>query len=305
LAHLFFTCSEVNPGAPGLPARVALAPPAPAQDRRALPWWARLFREALKRSAPRATASQPRLARGSRSVSEWRSAASQHQKREDVLMAQTMIDLPTIENLADLRKRLGGIPLERIRFRPAPGTATEDDVVRIEAQQNRLCELVDGTLVEKAMGFEEARVALQLGHLIQSHLDESDLGICVGADGMMRIAPGLVRIPDVSFIAWDRLPGRESPKVPIPDLVPDLAIEVLSEGNTPAEMRRKVGEYFDAGVRLVWLIDPEKRTARVYSAPHRSVLIRAAQSLDGGSILPGFAVRLADLLDRGRRPRKK
>jgi Uma2 family endonuclease len=70
-------------------------------------------------------------------------------------------------------------------------------------------------------------------------------------------------------------------------------------------MRRKLDEYFDAGVRLVWLIDPAKRTAGVYSTAHRSVLIRAAGSLDGGDLLLGFSISLADLLDRGRRPRKR
>ncbi|HEX3449090.1 MAG TPA: Uma2 family endonuclease [Isosphaeraceae bacterium] len=204
---------------------------------------------------------------------------------------------------ADLRKRLGGIPLDRVWFNPAPGTATEKDVLDVEARENRLCELVDGTLVEKAMGFEEARVALRLGRLIDTFVDQNDLGVCVGADGMMRIAPDLVRIPDLSFISWDRLPGRESPKAPIPDLAPDLAVEVLSEGNTRAEMARKVREYFEAGVRLVWLIDPKKRTARVFSVPERSVLIRADQTLDGGEVLPGFVIPLSDLLDRGRRPR--
>ena len=108
---------------------------------------------------------------------------------------------------------------------------------------------------------------------------------------MMRIAPGLVRIPDLSFITWDRLPGRESPQEPIPDLAPDLAVEVLSEGNTKAEMARKVREYFEAGVILVWLIDPKKRTARVFSTVEKSVLIRADQSLDGGDVLPGFVLR--------------
>ena len=79
-------------------------------------------------------------------------------------------------------------------------------------RENRLCELVDGTLVEKAMGFEESRLAAELIHLVKSYLDRNDLGICVGADGMMRIAPGLVRIPDVSFVAWTRLPGRQARK---------------------------------------------------------------------------------------------
>ena len=126
-------------------------------------------------------------------------------------MSQATIAVPEIKTLADLRRRLGGIPLERIWFHPAPGTATEKDVVEAEERENRLCELVDGTLVEKAVGFEEARVALRLGHLISSYLDQNDLGICVGADGMMRIAPGLVRIPDLSFISWDRLPRPGEP----------------------------------------------------------------------------------------------
>ena len=155
------------------------------------------------------------------------------------------------------------------------------------------------------MGFEESRLAVRLGSLFGAYVDQKDMGICVGADGMMRIGPGLVRIPDVSFIAWDTLPNRESPRDPVPDLAPDLAVEVLSEGNTRAEMTRKVREYFEAGVRLVWLIDHRKRTARVYSAPHRSVLVRANQTLDGGDVLPGFTLVLADLLDRGRRPRSR
>ena len=220
-------------------------------------------------------------------------------------MAQATIAPHTINTLADLRERLGGIRLDRIRFRPAPGTATEKDVIEAEAKDNRLCELVDGTLVEKAVGFEEARLAGRLVHLVNSYLDKNDLGVCVGADGMMRIAPGLVRIPDLSFITWDRLPGRESPREPIPDLAPDLAVEILSEGNTKPEMTRKVREYFEAGVILVWLIDPKKRTARVFSSVDKSTLIRADQLLDGGEVLPGFVLSLADFLDRGRRPRRR
>jgi Uma2 family endonuclease len=223
--------------------------------------------------------------------------------REEVLMSQATIAPPIIKTLADLQKRLGDIPLERIWFQPAPGTATEKDVIEAEKRENRLCELVDGTLVEKAVGFEEARLALRLGRMIDTYVDQNDLGICVGADGMMRIAPGLVRIPDLSFIAWEKLPGRESPREPIPDLAPDLAVEVLSEGNTKAEMARKVREYFEARASLVWLIDPRKRTARVFSALEKSVLVRADQALDGGDVLPGFVLLLSDLLDRGRRPR--
>jgi len=219
-------------------------------------------------------------------------------------MSQATISPVSIKTLADLQNRLGGVPLARIWYRPAPGTATEKDVLEAEARENRLCELVDGTLVEKAMGFEEARLAMRLGRLIDTYVDQNDLGVCVGADGMMRIAPGLVRIPGLSFIAWNRLPDRESPQEPIPDLAPDLAVEVLSEGNTKAEMARKVREYFEAGVVLVWLIDPRKRTARVFSTVEKSIVVRADQALDGGDVLPGFSLLLSDLLDGGRRPRR-
>jgi Uma2 family endonuclease len=215
----------------------------------------------------------------------------------------TISSLP-LRTLADLRRRLGGVPLDRIWYKPAPGTATEKDVLEAEARENRLCELVDGTLVEKAVGFEESRLAGRLISLINWYLEKNDLGICAGEGGMMRLALGLVRIPDVSFVARDKLPGRDTPSDPIPGLAPDLAVEVQSEGNTKPEMARKVREYFDAGTRLVWLIDHRKRTVRVFSSPDRSTFVRAHQSLDGGEVLPGFAVSVGELLDRGRRPRR-
>ncbi len=219
-------------------------------------------------------------------------------------MSQGTIAPPESETLADLVRRLGDIPLDRIRLRPAPGTATVEDVDRIEAKENRLFELVEGTLVEKAMGFESAWVALQLGTLINLYLDRTNLGVCVGADGMMQIAQGLVRIPDVSYVSWDRIPGGEVPKKPVPNLAPDLAVEILSPTNTPGEMNRMVGEFFEAGVRLVWLIDPEKRTARIHTAPGSFTEIDADGTLDGLDVLSGFSVRLGELLDRGRRRRE-
>jgi Uma2 family endonuclease len=212
-------------------------------------------------------------------------------------MSQATIAPPAPLTMADWWERLGKVPLERIRFDPRPGTATEDDVIRIEERENRLYELVDGTLVEKAVGAEGANVAWLIGSLIWSYLRRNPLGTCLGPDGFLRISTGLVRAPDLSFISWVKLPKRKLPKKKIPDLVPDLAIEVISEGNTRAEIQRKLGEYFDAGVRLAWVIDPRKRTARVHRSARRSRLVREHQSLDGGDVLPGFSVRLADLFE--------
>jgi Uma2 family endonuclease len=118
---------------------------------------------------------------------------------------------------------------------------------------------------------------------------------------MMRLFPGLVRMPDAAFVSWDRIPGGRIPEEPIPDLTPDIAIEVLSEGNTPGEMERKRKEYFAARVRLVWMVDPIHRTVTVYTAPDRFTVLGENDVLDGGDVLPGLAIPLRDLfaeLDR-------
>ena len=202
---------------------------------------------------------------------------------------------PEIRTLADLLRRLGGISPDRIRFDPPPGTATEEDVLELDRRDGRGCELIDGTLVEKASGAAESYVSWVLGHLMGLYLDQHNLGICLNPDGLLRISPGLIRMPDLSFISWDKFPGRKVPLKPIWDLYPDLAIEIISENNTPAEIERKLSEYFQSGIRLAWVIDPRKRTARVYKSARRSTLLRERQSLDGGDVLPGFSVRLADL----------
>jgi len=131
----------------------------------------------------------------------------------------------TFETAADLVQRLGNIPLERICFTPPPGTATERDLLAAMRRSDRLYELVDGTLVEKAMGLSESMIALLVSRRIGNFAEEHDLGIPAGADGTVRLLKGLVRVPDVSFFCWDKLPGRVLPSEPIPDLFPDLAVE--------------------------------------------------------------------------------
>ncbi len=206
-----------------------------------------------------------------------------------------------VRTLADLLERLGNVPLERIRFRPPVGNATEADVLEVGRHEDCLCELVEGTLVEKAMGLRESFLAGWILHLLRVVVDPRNLGMVSGADGTMRLFPGLVRIPDVAFISWDRLPGRRVPAEPIPDVVPDLAIEVLSESNTPGEMARKRRDYFGAGVRLVWQVDPERRVVAVYTGLDAVTLLEGAAVLDGGAVLPGFSITLPELF-AGARP---
>jgi Uma2 family endonuclease len=196
---------------------------------------------------------------------------------------------------ADLVARFGAIPLRRIRPDPAPGTATEADVVALHDHEDRLYELVDGILVEKTVGAYESYLALLLGRILGNFVAEHNLGIVLGADGMMRLAPGLVRIPDVSFISWERLPERRVPRQAMAELAPDLAVEVISRGNTRKEMQRKLADYFDSGVGLVWYVYPATRQVRVYVDPQTSHLLTERDTLDGGDVVPGFTLPLAQL----------
>jgi len=203
-----------------------------------------------------------------------------------------------IETLADLLDRLGGIPPRRVRFHPAPGTATESDLVAsMSAPSQATCELVDGVLVEKAMGFPESVLAGAILARLRAVVLPANLGLVSGADGTMRLFPGLVRAPDVAYTSWDRVPGRRLPADPVAGFAPDQAVEVLSRGNTAAEMVRKRREYFQAGVRLVWLVDPASRTVTVFDGAELGRVFDAAGVLDGGDLLPGFQLPLAELFD--------
>jgi Uma2 family endonuclease len=209
---------------------------------------------------------------------------------------------PALETFADLLRCLGSVPPERIRLRPPPGTATEADVPISAGSGKRLCELVEGVLVEKPMGYYESRLAAVLISILESFLQEHDLGIVLGEAATLRLAPGLVRLPDVSFVSWDHFPNRLLPAEQVPDLAPDLAVEILSPSNTAAEMARKRREYFAAGTRLVWEVDPDARTVTVYTAPEQAEFRNGDQILDGGAVLPGFTLPIRQWFDRaGRR----
>ena len=197
--------------------------------------------------------------------------------------------------LADVLRQLGGISPNRIRFRPAPGTATEKDVIKIRDRERRLYELVDGVLVEKVMGYWESALAIELARLLGNFVKRGKLGTLAGEAGMLRLSPGRVRIPDLSFISRARLAHHRRALDPILPFAPDLAIEVLSEGNTPREMARKVREYFASGCRLVWLIDPRNRTVAVYTSLAKPIILTEKQTLTGGDVLLGFRLPLRKL----------
>ncbi len=199
------------------------------------------------------------------------------------------------ETFADIAGRLGDIPPERIIW--LPRTATEEDVVRF-CEEQRPVELVEGFLVEKAMGFRESLLAASLIMFLKNFTSPRKLGLVGAPDAIMRLRPGLIRLPDVSFVTWERLLATDAHTKKVAPLGPDLAVEILSEGNTRKEIDQKRRELFAAGTKLVWVIDPKSRTAEVYddpARPNQMILVRETDVLEGGAILPGFRLPLADL----------
>lgn len=220
-------------------------------------------------------------------------------------MPRTRSPFPKDATMADLLKQLGGISPRRIRMNPMPGTATERDVLNILVHENRLCELVDGTLVEKPMGVLESCLAGDIHWFLKTFVNERDLGILTVPDGTLRLMPGLVRMPDVAFISWNQLPNRKYPNEPIASLIPELAVEVLSESNTRGEMERKLKEYFLTGTQLVWIVDPIQRIVDVHTAPDRFIRLKEGDVLDGGTLLPGFRLPLERLFARVEKPSRR
>ena len=198
------------------------------------------------------------------------------------------------DNAAEWLRALGDVPLERIICDPWPGTATEEDLLRLVERDKRLCELVDGTLVEKPVGYWEALIAMNLAVRLGTYVERTGLGAVSGGDSTLRMTwSGRVRLPDLAFISLARPPKtREA----IPTLAPDLAVEVLSESNTRAEMDQKLQEYFRSGTRLAWLIDAPTRTVAVYHAVGQPTrVLHETDTLDGEQVVPGFTMLVADL----------
>jgi Uma2 family endonuclease len=198
------------------------------------------------------------------------------------------------ETVEDLLHELGDIPASRVLIHPPIGTATDADLLRNVEVEKRLCEMIDGTLVEKPVGLHEGLLEAAIIMALASFVLPRKLGLVGSASTTMRILPEIVRLPDVSFISWRQMPNG-IPKEPIPSLSPDLAVEVLSAGNTKREMARKRREYFQGGTRLVWEFEPEIRQVAVFTTPDTPTILTETHTLDGGQVLPGFSVPLREI----------
>lgn len=137
---------------------------------------------------------------------------------------------------------------------------------------------------------------MNLGVELANHVRARELGVVYAAETGFTLArhPDTVRAPDVAFVRRERLPTPEP--VGFPDLPPDLVVEVLSPDDRPGELLAKIADWLAAGTRLVWVIDPDRRVARVYRHDGAETIVAADQALDGEDLLPGFSCPLGATL---------
>jgi len=178
----------------------------------------------------------------------------------------------------------------------APALMTADELLHSNIPDKRT-ELVRGVLVvREPAGYNHGQVIAQLTGRLWSHVERTAAGQLLGAETGFTLFrdPDTVRAPDIAFVHRDRLPDPASRG--FVDLAPDLVVEVLSPDDRPGETLGKVGDWLQTGTRLVWVIDPERRTARIYRADGRETSVTEAGELSGEEVLPGFACRLSSLL---------
>ena len=180
----------------------------------------------------------------------------------------------------------------------APLVATQISVADFEVTNypDRV-ELVDGEIVEMTPSSEgSSSLAARIIVLLGMHVLPNNLGRLYGADGGFVLFPDreTVRVSDVGFVRAERMPQGEARRH-FPRLAPDLVVEVLSPTDRASEVLSKVAMYQEAGVPLIWVVDPQAQTVMVSALGQEPRVLAAADTLDGGEVLPEFQVAVAEL----------
>jgi len=174
---------------------------------------------------------------------------------------------------------------------------TANDLLTLETA-GKSTELVRGRLiVREPPSTYHGRVQSILNVLVGSYVRAHALGAVFGQDTGFKIAsdPDTVRAPDLAFV--DRARVAQIARRGYAALAPDLVAEILSPDDRPGEVLAKVGDWLEAGVRLVWVIDPDRRVATVYRDDGSVMTVSSDAAVDGEAVLPGFSFRLAELFD--------
>lgn len=166
----------------------------------------------------------------------------------------------------------------------------------LEITDRLMPELVDGELVEREpMGQRADEIGLNIGCFLKSYSVTKLPGVVNGAHGSIQVFPddpSKVRIPDASFTRRDRMPGGVAFEGHS-RVVPDLAVEVISPNDKLGEFEAKMEDYQSAAIPLIWVVNPELRTVRVYTPTGAGPLLHEGDILRGGDVLPGFECPVA------------
>jgi Uma2 family endonuclease len=201
------------------------------------------------------------------------------------------------------RGRLGGEYNTHRGYESVATTAhriTDEDLLRLP-QDGWKHELVDGEIRVSPAGARHGAVAVRLTLRLRAFVVERKLGHIFESSAGFRWPgrkpdqPDNLRSPDLSFVAAGRFLDEREP-VGFVEFAPDLAVEVLSPDDRRRDVLEKIGEYLDAGTRLVWVIDPEKRTGAVYRSLTDVRVLGDADALEADEVVPGFACLLRDVL---------
>lgn len=160
-------------------------------------------------------------------------------------------------------------------------------------------ELVDGEVIERTpVGGVHGLITVRVSRRLAEYTEAHGAGEVLAGDvGFVLTLPGdpeRVRAPDVAFVSHGRLPGGRLPQGFIAG-APDLAVEVLSPSDNPVDVHQKVGDYLEAGGRLVWVVAPQARAVTVYRSDGSARLVREPEHLDGEDVLPGLSLPLAEV----------
>ncbi len=173
---------------------------------------------------------------------------------------------------------------------------TLEEFERLPEEDGFDLELVRGRLVrEPAPAPRHGQLSIELGAGLHVFARAHELGAVLANVGfVLAEEPPTVRAPDLAFVARERIPP-EGFDAGFWHVAPDLAVEILSPSNRYSEIQEKVTEYLEAGSRLVWVVDPRKRSVTVYRSRHDVRVLTGREELDGDPVLEGFRLPLGDL----------
>ena len=171
------------------------------------------------------------------------------------------------------------------------GPATLQDLLNTPKNGNKY-ELVDGEIVVSPAGMRHSEVAINIGGLIWEFLQKNPIGKVYASDVGIAFPNGNVRSPDVTYVSIAKLPEGRSPET-FGEVIPDLAVEVLSPSDSLKELGRKIGEFLENGVPIVWLVDPARQTVTIYRSLTETQQLTLKDTITAEPVLPGFSVPIS------------